>query len=188
MPAPYDAMVAGDEPAAEFRERITRLLRKVSTDCFKAYGFAHCAPATWIFAGVDIRAGDRATALAAWPTDAAPLFSSPPRLAMRVGGRGSIIQGARNTHSIVASGNGPLEVSIDVPPPRQALEAGPVNGSPPPAAAVIVAVVWRESALRGLRALANYGDVDGLVREEINRLCNPAAARTPAHPSDCRRP
>lgn len=188
MTAPYDAMVAGGEPAAGFRERITRLLRKAPTDCFKAYGFAQCTPATWIFAGVDIRAGDRATALAARPTDAGHHFSPPPRLSMRVGPRGSIIQGARNTHSIVASGNGPLEVSVDVPARRQVPKAGPGNGGPPPAPTAIVAIVWRESALRGLRALANYGDVDGLVRDEINRLCNPAEARAPGLPPDCRRP
>lgn len=188
MPVPYDAMHAGDEPAAEFRERITRLLRKASTNCFKAYGFAQCPPATWVFAGVDIRVGDRTTALAAWSTNAAPNFSSPPRLSMRVGPRGSIIQAARNTHSIVASGNGPLEVSIDVPAPQQLREAGPGNGGPRLAAAGIIAIVWRESALRGLRSLANSGDVDGLVREEINRLCNPAGTRTPAPAPDCDRP
>jgi hypothetical protein len=153
--------------AAEFRERFMRLLARTPAGVFKRYGFAVCRPGDWAFAGVEIEAGDRATAMAA-PVDA----PGPLQVRLRVGPDGTVMHGARNTHSLVASRAGALEVAIHLPssPLLQ-----PAMDDPGPApAAIVLAIIWRESALRGLRHLASAGDVQGLVRDEINRLCNPA--------------
>lgn len=162
------------EAATEFSERFRHLLGRTAPEAIKAYGFVRCQAAGWVRAGVAMEAGDRATALAAWPAEAVPVSRPPLQLSMRVGMRGVALQGRCNTHSIVAPGSGPLEVLIDMPARAQ-------DYHPAPPAAMVVAIVWRASALRGLRFVANAGDVDGLVRDEINRLCNPAAA--PATPA-----
>jgi hypothetical protein len=174
------AASAGGESAAEFRERFMRLFRKTMPETIKAYGFTECMPAAWTFAGVELGEGDRATALAALLMDGTPVHPSPAWLCMRVGPHGTVIQGTGHTHSIVAPRAGPMEVAMHVPAPRRPLPAHRSDTEEhhsAPVVAAIVAIVWRESALRGLRDLASAGDVDGLVRIEINRLCNPAEGR-----------
>jgi len=177
MHARRDAMPAGSGATSGFQDRFRRLLGKAASKAFRAYGFAECLSEAWTAAGVEVEAGERATVLAAWGTGAARGPSSPPRFSMRVGESGFAIQGACNTHSIVAPRAGSLEVAIDPPAGRQDPPFAMEGPWPMPAPAIIVAIVWRESALRGLRYVANAGDVDGLVRNEIGRLCNPAGFR-----------
>jgi hypothetical protein len=153
--------------AAEFRERFLRLLARTPAAAFKRHGFAVCRPGDWVFAGVEVEAGDRATAMAA-PLDA----PGPLQVRLRLGPDGTAIHGARNTHSLVAPRAGALEVAIQLAASPNLQPAVNDPGLSP--AAIVVAIVWKESALRGLRHLAGAGDVQGLVRDEINRLCNPA--------------
>jgi hypothetical protein len=175
------ALTAGSDPAAELRARFTRLLARAAPEAFKAYGFVECRPAEWNFAGVTVEAGDRATAMAALFAGGLPVRIPSARLCMRVEPDGATIDARGGTHSIVAARAGRVEVSIQVPvsgehAPGRLPCAEEKDFARP--VAFIVTVVWRTSALRGLRYLASAGDVDGLVRDEIHRLCNPAAGRT----------
>jgi hypothetical protein len=165
------------EPVPGFRERFTRLLRRSAPGAFSACGFTECRGGRWAFAGVALEAGDRATALAAWPGIGNAEHEFPVQLSMRVGPQSIAAHGTQHTLSIVAPRGGPLEVAINAT--EEHPEALPMT-------VVVAAVVWRASALRGLRYLASAGDVDGLVRDEIQRLCNPAGTRMTSRRSPIR--
>src|SRR5690349_11448142 len=85
MPGRHDKTPAGSEPAAEFRERFTRLLQRAPRETFRVHGFAACAPATWASTAIELAAGDRVTVIAGATGDA-----QPTRISMRVGPRGTI--------------------------------------------------------------------------------------------------
>lgn len=161
---PELAFPAGIDPAAELRQRFARLMARTRPGAYKAHAVVEYQSGGWTGAGVEVQVGDRATALVAFP---GMLARQPSvRLHMRVGADGTPVDAKGRTHSIVASRRGAVEVALDVPP-----------GNALAGSVVILTIVWQESALRGLRYVAGAGDIDGLVREEIHRLCDPADAQ-----------
>lgn len=164
---PELAFLDGIDPAAELRQRFDRLMARTRPDAVKAYAVVEYRSDGWAGAGVEVQAGDRATAMVAFP--GMPARPPSARLHMRVGTDGTPVDARGRTHSIVASRTGAIEVALDAP-----------SGNALAGSAVILTIVWQESALRGLRYVAGAGDIDGLVREEIHRLCDPADAQAAA--------
>jgi hypothetical protein len=124
------------------------------------------ASGIWADTGLELDRGERATVLAhAVLRAAATLPACGFQVLMQIGQAGPVLAGGGRTHSVIASRPGAL---------RFAVRLEEDGGTPPPGVSM-VAIRWRTPALQGLRALANGGDVAGLVRTEIGRLCNPRA-------------
>ncbi|MBI3529130.1 MAG: hypothetical protein HY067_14320 [Betaproteobacteria bacterium] len=167
----------------EFRNRLTRLFKKAPDGVVKECCFLDF-PASrppWYQTDMGVQAGDRVTTMAIARTylSRAPdaWIGSHFQLWMRVGAKGAILRGTGNTHSFVAMESGELRLASYFPD-ESSDQAGRLATLLEICSQVtgdlsIVVVRWNGSSLRGLRALANFGDVQGLVRTEINRLCNP---------------
>lgn len=149
----------------EFKERFTRLFAKVPRGVVEDYRFVELpAVAAWVNTGLLLGPGQRATALAL-AGGKAPAFQAW----LRMDASGEALSGGRHTHSIVTAKAGALHMSA-----RMANDA---PGLPAMEAISVVAIRWTKAPLRCLRYVAGAGDVEGLVRSEIERLCNPAALR-----------
>lgn len=167
----------------EFRDQFSRLLKKAPDGVVGEYHFVDCPAdrACWTKTGIELEAGARVTTMAICHLNesrksgacAGMLF----QLGMRVGSTEMIFHGGRNTRSFVTPESGKLHVAVCPPADSSAERARltmPVeDGSHAGETISIVAIRWKDSSLRGLRHLANIGDVQGLVRTEIDRLCNP---------------
>jgi hypothetical protein len=110
-------------------------------------------------------------------SEEARLWHGPAlRLWARVGGAGPLHNGARATASFVAERSGPLELGIyvgewadrdgalDTPDEGYAMLGGGID---------VLAVRWKGSALRGVRALASAVPDEPLFRAERDRLEHP---------------
>jgi hypothetical protein len=115
----------------------------------------------WKPTGLQVRPGHRATALAARGSTGFPVL-------LRVGDAGEILCGGLHTHSIVAAAHGELQVAVRAPPAPPAGDGGHIS---------VAAIRWTRPPLECLRCVVDAGDVLGLVRCEIERLCEPARAR-----------
>jgi hypothetical protein len=161
----------------DFQARFLRLFSRAPAGLVRDHRFLALAPARadWADTGLELHPGDRATVLALAGLHAAAIAGHRFQAMMRVGPAGPVFCGGGPTHSILASKPGTLHFS-----------ASPIeDGGVAPASLSLVAVRWRTPALEGLRSLANGGDVGGLVREEIGRLCDPrdASALRSARPA-----
>lgn len=169
----------------EFRDRFVRLFRKVPVGLVEDYRFVEL-PAVflhWTPTGLPLEAGSRATAMALCRVEVPRRPGIRPeaffQTRLRLGSTGTIFCGGRNTHSLVAPRAGELHVAVCLPgedsaqqnPGAPAADRNRIAGI-----ISIVAVRWKDAPLRSLRYLANAGDVQGLVRAEIWRLCNPVDA------------
>lgn len=151
----------------EFQGRFLRLFSRAPAGLVQDHRFLELAPASadWVDTGLALHPGDRATLLALGHTRASTAFPEIRFQALlRVGLSGPVFSGGSPTHSIVASKPGTLQFALSLLDDRS-LPPGRVSG---------VAIRWRTPALKGLRHLANGGDVGGLVCKEIVRLCDPA--------------
>ncbi|HWA13755.1 MAG TPA: hypothetical protein VHA15_11730 [Burkholderiales bacterium] len=145
----------------EFAERFTRLLAKAPRGIVDQ----HCIVAlqageAWEWTGMKVRPGHRATALAAG--DCAGLH-----VLLRVGACGETLSGGWPTHSILAATHGELQVAARVP--QSSMPAGRCIS--------VAAIRWTRPPLECLRGVLDAGDVQGLLRCEIERLCEPARSR-----------
>jgi hypothetical protein len=197
---PTDAAQRGDAAIAgfvlspeEFRDRFSRLLNKAPDGVIRECHFVDCAAehACWTTTGIELEAGARMTAMMVCHTGASwiPGAWSARRIQFRarVGSTEMIFHSGRNTHSFVAPESGKLHVAIwppddDSPDPTSRIPSA--DDCTRAGLTISMAIIkWKESSLRGLRYLASIGDVQGLVRTEIERLCDPvdaAEGRPPA--------
>jgi hypothetical protein len=148
----------------EFAERFTRLLAKaprgiVDQHCVVALG----AGEAWAMTGMKLQPGHRATALAAGE-------GTGLHVLLRVGASGEILSGGLHTHSILAATHGELQVAARAP--RTSTRAGGCIS--------VAAIRWTRPPLECLRCVLDAGDVQGLLRCEIERLCEPARGRAGA--------
>jgi hypothetical protein len=139
----------------------------------------------WTDTGIDVDAGDEVTWLAAgkvFLSEALGLWGSPRfHLWGRIGERGPIWNGTRDTFTHTATGSGRLFVGIyqgewastrgDLATPLALYDAG--GG-----ALDVVVVRWTGAARTGLESLARLAPSDALVESELARL------RAPVRPPD----
>lgn len=181
-----DAITEPEMAHEEFRDRFVRLFRKAPAGLVEDYRFVEL-PAVflrWTPTGLALEAGNRATAMALCRVEAPQRPGIGPQAFfqtwMRLGPTGTIFCGGRNTHSLAAPKAGELHVAVFMPGEKSARQAGTGEPSADRSRIAgiisIVAVRWKEAPLRSLRYLADAGDVRGLVRAEIGRLCNPVDA------------
>lgn len=136
----------------------------------------------WTATQVHVRRGEELSVLASGRLVLAEALDlwMPPSLALwgRIGGRGPLLNGTRDTTSLVAEREGPLELALyngEWATPDGAL-ATPIEAYAGSSGTVEVLVIrWRGRAADGLTALAIAAPDDPLLAMERDRLASAAA-------------
>jgi hypothetical protein len=173
------------EPGGNFRARYEKLvgeptaaLRARLADARVLHLPGNVPP--WTDTGMQVARGDALTLLAEGrviTSEAAGLHGGPRyHLWGRVGERGTIWNGTRETHSRVAESSGPLFLALYQGEwaTRQGALATPVEAYQGVTGGIdVLAIRWRGGAEAGLRALAEAVPGDPLIAAELARLAAP---------------
>ncbi len=167
---------------AEFRSQFKALLRELPGGRVYDHDFfripSHVPP--WYDTFFDVCVGDRLTSFAIGGTE---LRGTPIRLApffqlwFRIGENGEIFRGTRDAHSFRADRSGRLYLCSYFPGEWETRTGGLRTPDSVYEGATggldVLLVRWACEPLEGLRALAEVGDVCGLVATEIDRMTSP---------------
>lgn len=167
---------------AEVINTLERLASRLGREMVRAATAVEvpCDRPPWVDTGLHLEAGERITSLAAGRarlrgTDIAvgPSF----QLWFRIGDRGEIFRGTRDSHTFTAGSAGTLYLASGFPGEWGTRRgdlgvSGAVYAAAEGALSVLL-VRWSCEPLAGLHALADLGDPSGLVTMEIDRLTNP---------------
>jgi hypothetical protein len=173
------------EPGAAFRARYEKLaaepppaLRAELADARVLHLPGNVPP--WTDSGMEVARGDALTFLAEGrvvTSEALGLHGGPRyHLWGRIGERGTIWNGPRDTHSRVAESSGRLFLAIYQGEwaTREGALATPVEAYAEVSGGLdVLALRWRGDAAAGLRALAEAAPADPLVAREVARLAAP---------------
>jgi hypothetical protein len=166
----------------EFKSRFRELLDNVAKNviCERHFFELPSEQKPWQDTGLDIEEGDNITSFAAGQTvfKDLPITLEPSfQLWFRIGRNGEIFRGTRNSHSFTAEQSGRLYLASyfpgewstktgDLVTPDEVYEAVTGNLN-------VLLIRWRGNHLDGLKTLAETGDVDNMIAQEINRLVSP---------------
>ncbi|MGZ5031430.1 MAG: DUF3047 domain-containing protein [Methylobacter sp.] len=169
----------------EFKSSFNQLLADVGIGVIYEHRFFDVPSdqKPWIDTGLDIEAGSRYTSFAAGQTrfKDLPITLEPNfQLWFRIGKKGEIFRGTRDSHSFTAAQSGRLYLASYFPgewtsktgelaTPDEAYTM--VTGN-----LVVLLVRWQGDTLEGLKSLAECGDVNNLVAMEIDRMASPVIA------------
>lgn len=136
-----------------------------------------CDQRPWLDTGIDLAAGEQFTTFAHGKTLLKGMelcFSANFQLWFRIGAEGEIFRGTRDSHSFSADRPGRLYLSSYFPG-EWANKTGELSTPDQVyqlASGVFTVVLlrWLDSAMAGLRSLAEQGEVDGIVASELQRL------------------
>lgn len=155
------------DPALSSHVRTARLVALSPKDGWQAVGF-------------DVEPGDEVTVIAAggfWASKPLDLgFGARIGLWLRAGGTGTIRKTRTNASTLKMEIGGPLEI-VAKPPGEWADEQGafdpeyPRGGVKGEIGACVI--LWKESALAGLQAMARAGDHEGLVAHALDDAHSP---------------
>jgi hypothetical protein len=167
---------------AEFRSRFEPLLNALPSEIMKDYAFFDipCDRPPWFDTGLHLEPGDRTTTFARGRTclDGTDLWFGPDfQIWRRIGENGQISRGTRAGNSFEAESAGRLFFASYFPG-EWATQTGELATPPEDYQTVtgdftILVIRWRVDQLAGLRAMAAYGDVNGFIADEIERLTRP---------------
>ncbi len=169
---------AGPDHAA-FRDQMARATGATPNGLIaeSSYLYLDAKTPPWIDTGIDLPAGTTVTTIGMGRVYLSKLLDvySGPEYALwaRVGGRGEIIDGTRDTNTFTTESGGRLYLATLTGEWRDKTGALATRAEDYAKAAggiSIQIVVWTDNAVRGLESLAAHGDVNGLVADEIDRL------------------
>jgi len=167
---------------ADFKARFGQLLNRLPANLVREHVFIELPSdrPPWLDSGLDLAAGEPVTSFAIGQTrlkGAGLWFGAGFQVWFRVRPAGEVFRGTRASHSYCASQPGRLYLGTYFPgewasrsgglaTPEAVYEA--VEGD-----ITVLLIRWACEPALGLKALAELGDVDGLVAGEIDRLENP---------------
>jgi Protein of unknown function (DUF3047) len=139
--------------------------------------------APWLDTGIELQAGDHVSTFSAGKTSlkGTPIsFPGALQLWFRIGADGEIFRGTRASNSFEVEKGGRLYVGTMFPgefasrsgalsTPAEAYDMAEGNLS-------LLVVRWQTEPLEALKQLAAFGDVDGLIATEIDRIANQVPA------------
>ncbi len=172
----------------DLREAFSLLPGKAPERLFRGCLVVDLAPSAppWTDTGIELKPGDWVTTLAvgrAYLSRALDIWVGPHfQLWMRVGLKGTIFRGTRNTHSFFAFESGRLFLASYLPgewaSQRGALATpqdvyGRVSGR-----LSVGIILWNGPTLKGLKQIEGLGEAQKLVEREIDRI------RSAAEPPD----
>jgi hypothetical protein len=173
---------------AQFRDALTGLLRSVPDGLVRGCFFVDldATQPPWTDTGIELTPGDWVTTLAVGRTYLSRTFDiwagAHFQLWMRVGLKGTIFRGTRDTHSFFAFESGRLHLASYLPgewADQTGTLATPLDAYARVSGQLSVAVIlWNGPTLKGLKKIAAHGDVQGLIGSEIDRI------RTASEPPD----
>jgi hypothetical protein len=166
----------------DFKSGFNNLLSNVAKGVIYEYRFFELPSEQkpWIDTGLDVQAGDQFTSFAAGQTQFKdlPITLEPNfQLWFRIGQNGEIFRGTRDSHSFAVEQSGRLYLASYFPgewtsksgnlvTPDEVYDM--VTGT-----LAVLLIHWQIDTLNGLKSLAECGDVDNLIKMEIDRLVSP---------------
>lgn len=166
----------------QFKSRFTKLLDNVAADVIYEHRLFELPSEQkpWFDTGIDVEAGENLTSFAAGQTQFKdlPITMEPNfQLWFRIGQKGEIFRGTRDSHSFTVEQPGRLYLASYYPgewadktgnlaTPDEVY--GMVTGN-----LAVLLIRWQINTLDGLKTLAENGDVDNLIAMEIDRLVSP---------------
>ncbi len=171
-----------DLSPGEFQARLAALLEKVSPNTLQGYAF-FSIPANeppWFDTGLDLRAGEQITVLAAGSAilsnELNLLFYPDMQLWYRVGESGRVFRGTRQSHSFVASEPGRLYFGSYFPGEwatrTGAVAVGTEAYRQMQGSLEVLVLRWAVQPLEGLKRVLAVGDAGSLLESEVDRLQN----------------